>query len=170
MKINIPALFIVFSLLISGCGYKPSTSYAKGAIKGKTFVDVILNIQDSTTSIYIKDQINKMVINRFNSTLTNKKELAQSVILINLRSISHTAIETSITGYAKTYRTTVNASVSYKNEKTKFKTISVSDFHDYSIDENSVLSTAKKNEAVKIASMKAIYSLFSKIAVKNIKN
>lgn len=169
MKNKIVFILFVLLLFFNGCGYKPSTIYAKGAITGKTFVDVILDIKNSTTSTYIKDEVNKMVLTKFNSSLTNKKDQAQSVILINLRSIVHSSIETSSTGFAKTYRTTVNATVSYKNKNSKFKTISVSDFYDYTIDENSVLSTAKKNEAIKIASMKAISTLFSKIAVKNIK-
>lgn len=168
MKIKISFL-LFFILIAAGCGYKPSAYYAKNAIQGKTFVDVILNIEDSSSSAYIKDEVNKMVLNRFNSTLTNLKEQADSVILINLKSISHAALETNDTGYVKTYRTTVNATVSYKNNQNDFKTLNITDYYDYSVEQNSVLTTAKKNEAVKIASMKAISNLFSKIAVKNIK-
>ena len=120
--------------------------------------------------MYIKDEINKMVLNRFHALLTPNRDEADSVILVNLRSIIDTALETDNSGYVKTYRTSVKASISYKTANNDFKTLSVSDYHDYTVDSSSVVTTAKRNEAVKIASMKAISDLFSKMAVKNINN
>lgn len=162
-------LIIVYGLLFTftGCGYKPSSYYAKGAIEGKVFVDVVLNIKSSNNATYIKDEVNKMVLNRFKGELTDDKKSADSIILINLKSISHSAIVTDSDGYIKTYRATVNAAVTYRSKDDDFKSVSFSDYHDYSIDSSSVISTSKKNEAVRIASMKAISNLFSKIAVRN---
>lgn len=126
-------------------------------------------MEDSNNATYIKDEVNKMVLNRFKGELTDKKDQADSIILVNLRSISHNAIETDNSGYIKTYRTTVKASVTYRSKKNSFKTINFSDYHDYGVDSSSVITTAKKNEAVRIASMKTISNLFSKIAVGNMK-
>lgn len=164
-------LFVISYVLFffSGCGYKPTSHYAKGAIEGSVFVDVILNMEDSNNAAYIKDEVNKMVLNRFKGELTDKKSKADSIILINLKSISHSTLETDSSGYIKTYRTTVNASVTYRSKNNRFKTINFSDYHDYSVGSSSVTTTVKKNEAVRIASMKAISNLFSKMAVENMK-
>lgn len=160
--------FIVISLIgFSGCGYKPSSYYAKGAIEGKVFVDVIIDIENSNNAVYIKDAINEMVLNRFKGSLVFDKKEADSYIIIDLKSISNSAIETDTTGYTRTYRTRVNAKVSYKSKDTPFKTISVSDYYDYIVDASSSVTTQKRNEAIRIASTKAISNIFSKIAVNN---
>ena len=162
--------FIVFSLIgFTACGYKPSSYYAKGAVKGKVFVDVIIDIDNSSNAVYIKDAINQMVLNRFKGSLTTVKKEADSYIIIDMKSISNSAIETDTTGYTRTYRTTVRAKVSYKSKNTPFKTINVSDYYDYIVDASSTVTTQKRNEAIRIASEKAISNIFSKIAVNNMK-
>ncbi len=163
--------FIVLSLVgFTACGYKPSSYYAKGAIEGKVFVDVLIDIENSSNAVYIKDAINQMVLNRFKGSLVFDKKEADSYIIIDLKSISNTAIETDTTGYTRTYRARVNAKVSYKSKNTPFKTISVSDYYDYIVDASSTVTTQKRNEAIRIASEKAISNIFSKIAVNNMNN
>ena len=51
----------------------------------------------------------------------------------------------------------------------KVKTITVSDYYDYSVEDDSIISDQKKKIAVKIASTKALSNIFSRIAVQNMK-
>ena len=160
---------IVFFILFVGCDYKPSSHYAKNTISGDVYVDIKIDIDNAQNSVLIKDAMNEMVINQFHSTLTNDKAKADTIVNIALSSVSHTAISSDNEGYAKTYRTSVSITVDYKKQNTPNVSIKVSNYYDYSVDADSTLTEQKKQEAVKIAAIKAISDIFSKIAIATLK-
>ena len=169
--------FAIFILFV-GCGYKPTTYYTSNEIVGKVFVDSKINIESSENSIIIKDAMNEMVINRFNGTLVNSESQADTVVIVTLVSASNSAISTDDYGYAKVYRMTVKINVQYKKTASSkgYKSITVSNYYDYSVVVNDILNTEivdsvvtdrKKEEAKKLASINALSDIFSKIAVKS---
>ena len=159
-----------YSLLtLTGCGYKPSSYYAKDTISGDVYVDVKIDINNAQNSILIKDAMNEMVLNQFDATLTNNKANADTVVIVALSSVSHAAISSDNEGYAKTYRTTVAITVNYKKRNSSNISIKVSNYYDYSVDADSTLTEQKKQEAVKIAATKALSNIFSKIAISTLK-
>ena len=162
-------MFFVLAILLVGCGYKPSSYYAKNEIVGKVFVESKINIGSSENSIIIKDAMNDMVINRFNGTLVDKQSEADTIVIVTLSSASNSAISTDDEGYAKAYRMTVSINIQYKKTASTegYKSISVSNYYDYSVDADSVVTDRKKEEAKKLASMNALSDIFSKIAVKS---
>lgn len=163
------ALSLFIGLGLAGCGYKPASYYAKNTISGNVYVDVTIDVENSTNGVLIKDIINEMVISQFQTTLINIKDKADTIVKAKFGSISHTALETDEEGYTKTYRTNVSITFEYKNKfSNKSDKLTVSDYYDYSVDTDSALTEQKKQEAVKFASQKALQNLFSKIAVRNI--
>ena len=160
---------LFFIILFAGCGYKPSSYYAKNAISGLVYVDVSIDINNAQNSVLIKDAMNEMIINQFKAELTNNKTLADTIVEVVLSKVSHTAITSDNEGYAKTYRTTVKISVNYKKQNSNKSSLSVSNYYDYSVDADSSLTTQKKQEAVKIAATKALSDIFSKIAISTFK-
>ena len=161
-------LFLVIVLFV-GCGYKPSSHYAKTEIVGKVYVDLIVDIDNAQNSVYVKDAMNEMILNQFDSLLTNDKKLADTYVSVSLSSVSHKSISSDTDGYAKSYRTTVNIKMTYKQKDKKLKTVNVSDYYDYTVDSDSVITDQKKKVAVKIASTKALSNIFSKIAIQSMK-
>jgi len=159
-------LFLALSLFV-GCGYKPSSSYAKTAIEGNVYVELKIDIDNSQNSVYVKDAMNEMVLNQFNASLANNKENADTFVLVELSGVSHTSISTDDNGYTKSYRTTVSIKMSYNKLNEDINTLSVSDYYDYTVDSDSVITDQKKKVAVKIASTKALSNIFSKIAIKS---
>ena len=162
------SLFLI-SVLFLGCGYKPSSYYAKDAIVGNVFVSLTVDIENTQSSVYVKDAMNEMILNQFKARLTDNKEKADTFVTVALSDVSHTAISSNDDGYTQSYRTTVNISVSYNKKDESAKTLSVSDYYDYSVDSDTSLTDQKKNIAAKIASTKALSNLFSKIAVNSMK-
>jgi len=162
------SLFLI-SILFLGCGYKPSSYYAKDAIVGNVFVSLTVDIDNTQSSVYVKDAMNEMILNQFKARLTDDKEKADTFVTVALSDVSHTAISSNDDGYTQSYRTTVNISVSYNKKDESAKTLSVSDYYDYSVDSDTSLTDQKKNIATKIASTKALSNLFSKIAVNSMK-
>lgn len=163
MKI-IVSFLVVIGLFI-GCGYKPASYYARDAITGNVYVKLNVDIENSENSIYVKDAVNEMIINQFKTFLTDDKEKAQTFVTVGLSSVSHAVMSTDDDGYAQSYRTTVKIIFTYSKKDEEMKTITVSNYYDYSVDPDSVISDQKKNIAVKIASTKALSDIFSKIAI-----
>ncbi|MEA3498887.1 MAG: LPS assembly lipoprotein LptE [Campylobacterota bacterium] len=162
--------FLIFSLFV-GCGYKPATYYAKNEIVGKVFVESPIDIENSENSIIIKDAMNEMVINQFNGILTDEKNSADTIVIVDLTTVSHTALSTDNEGYTKSYRTTVKINVKYRkvDSSSHYKSIDVSNYYDYSVDDDLVITDQKKIEAVKQASVNALSDIFSKIAINTFK-
>jgi hypothetical protein len=117
--------------------------------------------------VLVKDALNEMIVARFGSKLVSNKEDAQTIINISL-SNALSALQYDKDGYVNIYRVSVKIKVSYKVDKTTRK-ISVSDYYDFAVDKNAIISDTKKEEAVKIASSKAMESILSKIAVQTFK-
>ena len=163
-------LILNFSLLIlAGCGYKPTVSYSSQAISGKTYVDVKIDINNAQNSVLIKDALIELLIGKFNVQITSNKDKANSFITASLQKVSQTLLQTDLQGFAKTYRQTVEVKVSYHKLKQKPITFTLSNYYDFSVDVDSTVTQAKKDEAIKIAISKALSDIFSKIAINRFK-
>lgn len=167
MKILV-SLFLIIGLFI-GCGYKPSSYYARDAITGDVYVILNVDIENSENSVYVKDAMNEMILNQFKTSITDDKAKAETIVTVALSSVSHKVLSTDNDGYAQSYRTTVNITVSYQKVDEESKSVSVSNYYDYSVDTDSVITDQKKKLAVKNASIKALSDVFSKIAVNSMK-
>ncbi len=160
--------FMIFTFI--GCGYKPTSHYAKHEISGKVYVKLNVDINNATTSVMAKDAVNEIVISQFGASLTNNKENADTVIDVSLGLVSHTVLQSDNKGYAKLYRTSVTVNLTYHNiSKDIKKSISVSGSYDYAVDTDSLITDAKKLESVRIAVEKALSNVFSSIAVQSFK-
>jgi len=162
-------IYLLLVTLITGCGYKPTSYYAKREIAGKIFVESKINIQNSQNSIFIKDRINKMIINEFNGILVDKQSQADTIIFVNLKSAKNKAIATDNDGYTKTYRMSVEIEFKYKKAASKkgYKKILVSSYYDYTVDLDSVITNRKRDEAKEEASTNALMDIFSKIGIRS---
>ncbi len=169
--LNYIIFYICSILFFNGCGYKPTAYYVKNELSGNIYVKSSIDIKNSENSVLIKDIINELVISEFNSKIVNKKEEADLIISAKLLSVEHQGMETSIDGYTTLYRATVKIKISYNKigYDNKKKVIVVSDYYDYAVDVDSIVSSQKKLDAVRLASSKALTNVFSKIAVKTFK-
>lgn len=169
-SIIIAVMILNYSLFIfSGCGYKPTVYYAKNEISGKVYVDLTMDIDNSQNSILVKDAIDEMVLNKFNAQLTHNKNEADTVIFVKLASVSYNVLASDNQGYAKTYRANVNISVKYQKKGGVSKSILVSNYYDYNVKSDALVSDQQKQEAVKNAVIRALDDLFSKIAMNSFK-
>jgi hypothetical protein len=152
-----------------GCGYKPSSYYAKNAISGLVYVDVKIDIDNAQNSVLVKDAMNEIIINQFDAKLTHDKIKADTLVFVTLSDIKHIALISDNEGYIKTYRTTIAIAVDYKKQNSNNISLLVSNYYDYSVSADSTITEQKKQEAVKIAATKALSDIFSKIAIRTLK-
>ena len=164
-------LIIFFMIIFIGCGYRPASYYAKHEIKGKIFVKLNINIDNTTNSVLIKDAVNEMILSQFGATIANNEQDADTIVNISLKKVSFEALQGDNQGYAKLYRTTVSIDLSYlyTNDKNPKKFLNVSGSYDYAVDNDSLITEAKKQESIKIAVNKALEEILSKVAIQTFK-
>jgi hypothetical protein len=163
-------VLIIFSLFVfSACaGYKPSSYYTKQEISDTVFVKLNVNINNLASSVLIKDAMNEMIVGRFGSKLANSEDEAHTIMYVTLSSVSLSAIQYDSKGYINTYRASVSIKVNYKSNGFS-KDLTVSNYYDFAVDTNAIISDAKKEEAVRIAASKALEDILSKIAIQTFK-
>jgi hypothetical protein len=137
-------------------------------IRGKVYVDISVNVNDPKNSVLIKDAMHEILVSRFKSTITKENSLADTNIKLTLNSATLTAIEYDKQGYVRLYRQTVSISAKY-NGKFGNGSTKVSGSYDFSVDNDSTISDTKRFEAIKIASLKALEDILSKLAIESFK-
>jgi hypothetical protein len=159
--------FLIIFLFFSGCGYKPTVNYIQNKYQNKTvFVEVDIDYNNASNSVYLKDSLNEFVVSKLNLQLVDNKTKADIIIFGKIASISQTQLQSDTSGYGKIYRENVTIDITINN-----KSYRLSNYYDFTIDETSTVTNAKSEEAIKIAIFKALNSLFSKVAIsKNDKN
>lgn len=153
---------------ISACGYKPSSHYAKEQLKGKVYVNLIIDLKDPRNAVLIKDAMNEILVHRLDSTIVYDRALADTIMDVKLNSVSMIVLQEDENANNELYKAVVNIYVKYYN-KTESQTFNVSGDHDFSIGDGTSITDAKRFEAIKKASSKALEEVISKIAVNSFK-
>ena len=120
-------IFLSIYMFVGCAGYKPSSYYTKREIAQTVFVNLNVNINNSSNSVLIKDALNEMIVARFGSKLVSNKEDAKTIINLSLSSVSLLAIQYDKDGYVNTYRASVSIKVSYQ-VGTMTRDINISDY------------------------------------------
>lgn len=154
----------IFSLLFIGCGYKPASHYAKEKVKGNVFVDMYISIEDPKNSVLIKDAMSEILVSRFGAKLVYDKKLADTKLFLRLNRVGMQVLQYDAQGYEKLYRATVNIKVDYASSEDK-GSVTVSGTYDFAVDGTNEISEAKRFEAIKNASSKALEEVISKLAI-----
>ncbi|WP_281950341.1 LPS assembly lipoprotein LptE [Nitrosophilus kaiyonis] len=165
----LPFFFLILTILmLSGCGYKPTSIYAKKVLGQKIYTDVKVYLRDPENAVLIKDAINEAVISRFKGSLAPKR-YADSEIYISLKSVSFTPLQYDKNGYVIYYRAVTTLNIVYKNKK-ESRSIDVSGNYDFPIEPNSVISDTKRFEAIRESSKKALDKFISQISIIGLRN
>lgn len=159
-------MFIITT--ITACGYKPSSYYAKQQIKGKVFVNLIIDLKDPRNAVLIKDAMNEILVHRLDSKIVYDKTLADTIMDVKLNSVSMTVLQDDADGNDILYKATVGVYVKYSNEFGT-KTFNVTGDYDFSIDDDTTISDTKRFEAIKSAASEALEEVISKIAIQSLK-
>jgi len=168
MKSNLLFFHVAIILMFTACGYKPSSHYAKEQLNGKIFVNLIINLEDPRNAVIIKDAMNELIVHRLDSEVVYDRSLADTVMDVELKSVSMTVLQDDDDGYNKVYQALVSIFVKYKNKK-ETKSFNVSGDYDFSIDDGTSITDTKRFEAIKNAASEALEDVISKIAVNSFK-
>ena len=164
-------LFLGFllAMVLSGCGYKPSSYYARQALGDKLYAEVTISRQDPRNSVLIKDAVNEAIVSRFGGKLVTKQQ-ADSVLYVRIQTLSFTPTVYDTYGYVIAYKTTVVLAMEYEDANKKIEKLTATGEYDFSIEANSVISDTNRFEAIRYASSDALDEFVSKIAIKGLRN
>lgn len=164
MKFSKLIIAVLSIVLFIGCGYKPSSHYAKERIQGKVFVDMYVSLEDPKNAVIIKDSMSEILVSRFGAELVHDKALADTIVFLRLQSVSMQTLQYDNVGYEKLYRANVSINVQYAGVKGEGN-FNVTGKYDFSVDGDNEISEAKRFEAIRNASSKALEEVISKVAV-----
>ena len=127
-------------ILLSGCGYLPSSVLAQKALGNSVFVKLNINLPNPENSVELKDEFNKTIVSRFQNKIADSNN-SDSIITINIDKITDTHIAVSSDGFTTYYRVQVFTTYIYDDKKGNKTSVSNSGFFDYNVSLDSPLVT-----------------------------
>lgn len=170
MNILKKVLFVLFTFTISfsilGCGYKPSSYYAKEELSGNVFVNVLVDLEDPKNTVLVKDSINQILIQKLGSQLVTNEAVADVVMNLSVNTVSLQVLQYDASGYNKLYKALIGINIAYfKKSENKRKSFTLEGEYDFSVDNGTTISDSQRFEAIKSASDKALEEFISRVAV-----
>ncbi|MDU7693294.1 MAG: LPS assembly lipoprotein LptE [Helicobacter sp.] len=158
---------VIFSLLLSACGYAPLSSYAKNALGDRVHVILDINAQnisDLESSVELKDLLNESLLSRLQLQVVDEKE-ATSTLRVKIIQISDSSIATNDSGLSTFYRAQVGLSFSYKTKDGLERIFNNSSYFDYPVNiQNPLITYKNRKNAIYEAMSQSVDKFLSQIA------
>ena len=157
--------FIILSIIISllsACGYKPSSKYAREVLGKRISSDVVISAQDPENTVLIKDGIDAALVEIFHASLTTRK-LADTHLTISLHPPRYTPIQYNAAGFVVAYRATITLDITRESKDLK-KHYTAQGTYDFAVSPNAVLTDQERFDAIKFGSAKAISSFIAQVS------
>ena len=167
LKKNILTLLLAtYSLLlVTGCGYKPSSHAIKNIFHDTVYVEVVVDRVEPENAPEIKDEINRMVYTRFKGRVASKEE-AGSRLRISYSGSSFTPLSYD-DGYITRYRAKVRVKFDMLTKQGKTsKTITA--VHESDIQASSLRSSVLRTEAIAQGVEKALDEFLAYVSAKGV--
>ncbi len=153
---------VILSLLLTGCGYQPSSKEARKVLGETVSTEIIISMEDPENTVVLKDSLDKAVIRRFQTNLRSRKNAATH-LQIRLNSVSFSALQYDSNGYVISYRTKINLAVT-RMTKNFTKRYSAIGNYDFAISPNAIITDQQRFEAIGNSATKALDSFVAQVA------
>jgi hypothetical protein len=71
------SLLILVAMLLTACGYKPSSQVIKNTFEDTVYVEVIVDRAEPENAPFVKDEMNRLIYTRFKGRVTSKEDIVQ---------------------------------------------------------------------------------------------
>ena len=164
MKKLFTLLFPLIALILVSCGYKPSSHYIKKTFEDTVYVDVIVDRVEPENAPFIKDEMNRLVYNRFKGRVTTKEQ-AGSSIRISYSGSTFTPLAYE-NGYVTRYRANVRVKFDMETKQGK-ETKLINAVVESDIDASALSSSQARIEAIRLGLEKALDEFLAYISAKS---
>ena len=113
------SLLVLAVMLLTACGYKPSSQYIQKVFDDNVYVEVIVDRVEPENATFVKDEMNRLVYTRFKRRVTSKEQ-AGSTIRIAYSGTTFTPLAYE-NGYVSRYRVNVRVDFDMMTKKGRIK-------------------------------------------------
>ena len=150
-------------LLVSACGYKPSSHMIQNVFSDTVYVEVMVDRAEPENAPYVKDEMNRLIYTRFKGRVVSKEE-AQSQIRISYAGSTFIPLAYE-DGYVTRYRAVIRVKFDMVNklgrEKKTIRSIVESD-----IQASSLTSSVLRTEAIRKGLGKSLDEFLAYVSAK----
>ncbi len=157
--------FPLMALLLTACGYKPSSHLISNVFSDNVYVEVVIDRVEPENAPYVKDELNRLVYTRFKGHLVPKAQ-AESIIRIDYRGSSFTPLSYE-NGYVVRYRANIRAKFDMVTKQGDVSKTIVS-IVEADIEPSSITSSALRTEAIRVGLDKALSEFLAYVSAKGI--
>jgi len=150
-------------LLVSACGYKPSSHMIQNVFSDTVYVEVIVDRAEPENAPFIKDEMSRLVYTRFKGRVVSKAQ-AESQIRLSYAGSTFTPLSYK-DGYVTRYRANIRVKFDMVTKEGKVSK-TISSIVDSDIQESSLTSSALRTEAIRIGLGKALDEFLAYVSAK----
>jgi len=156
-------IFILVALLITACGYKPSSHLIRNVFSNNVYVEVEVDSVEPENASFVKDEMNRLVYTRFKGRVTTK-EKAESQIRISYKGSSYVPLAYE-DGYVTRYRANIRVYFVMLTKEGKMSK-QISSIVESDIQASSLASSTLRTEAIRKGLEKALDEFLAYLSAK----
>lgn len=153
----------ILLLVLNACGYKPSSHMIKNIFTDTVYVEVIVDRVEPENAPFIKDEMNRLVYNRFKGRVTSKAE-AKSQIRIAYAGSTYAPLAYE-NGYVTRYRANILVHFTMVNKEGK-STKLITSIVESDIEASSLTSSTLRIDAIRKGLEKALDEFLAYVSAK----
>ncbi|MBT8348201.1 MAG: hypothetical protein HKP62_01985 [Sulfurovum sp.] len=150
-------------LLVSACGYKPSSHMIQNVFSDTVYVEVIVDRAEPENAPFLKDEMNRLVYTRFKGRVVTKEQ-AESQIRLSYAGSTFTPLAYK-DGYVTRYRANIRVKFDMVNKEGKVSK-TISSIVESDIQESSLASSALRTEAIRQGLAKGLDEFLAYVSAK----
>ncbi|PAF50049.1 hypothetical protein BKH43_06030 [Helicobacter sp. 13S00401-1] len=159
---------LILPFFLVACGYQPIAYYAKNVLGNNVFVELSPNMENPEDSVKIKDAVNEAIASRLHLNLSSK-ENADTILKVDIGSITNSIVSSDTQGFATFYRVYVNITFSFKN-RNKDVTFTNGGYYDYAASlNNPIVTDNNRSNAITQAAKQSIDKFISQLGYQNLR-
>lgn len=155
----------IVSIMISACGYKPSSHMIKNVFADTVYVKVIVDRVEPENAPFVRDEMNRMVYTRFKGRVVSQEE-AQNQIIISYAGSTFMPLAYA-NGYVTRYMVNVNVRFDMISKEGKI-TKNISSIVEADIEASSLTSSGLRTEALRKGLEKTMDEFLAYVSAKGI--
>lgn len=156
-------ILLVGLLLITSCGYKPSSHVIKNIFTDKIYVEVLVDKAEPENAPFVKDEMNRLIYTHFKGRVTSKEE-AGSQIRISYSGSSFTPLAYE-DGYVTRYRANIRVRFDMITKNGR-DVKNITAIHEADIHASSLNSSTLRTEAIGKGLAKALDEFMAYVSAK----
>ncbi|PHS41864.1 MAG: hypothetical protein COB07_01815 [Sulfurovum sp.] len=157
------SLLILAVLLLTSCGYKPSSHMVKNIFEDTVYVEVVVDRAEPENAPYVKDEMNRLVYTRFKGRVTSKEEAKSQIRIVYAGSTFTPLVYEE--GYVTRYRANITVRFYMVTKEGKLNR-TISSIVESDIQKSSLTSSALRTDAIRKGLAKALDEFLAYVSAK----